>query len=164
MTTYLNKLAAHSRIWVFQADRFLTESEVQKATAVLTEFIPQWASHGNELYGDFQVESNLFILIGVDETQSHASGCSIDSLTRVIKTIGADLNVDFFNRLAIAYQEKNGNIELVSMQTFKQLIADGSVSHDTIVFNNLVDSQAALNENWVTPVKKSWHTNLFELA
>lgn len=164
MTKHLSKLAEHSKVWVFQADHILSDVEVQNINAVLAEFIPQWASHGNELYGDFEIFANLFVIIGVDESKSAASGCSIDSLTQVIKRIGSDLGIDFFNRLTIAYQQKDGEIELVSMQAFKQLIADGEVNQNTTVFNNLVNSQVELNNNWITPAKNSWHINLFEFA
>ena len=104
------------------------------------------------------------MIVAVDEAQSPASGCSIDSLTRVIKDLGARLNVDFFNRLNIAYLNTVGKLELVSMSTFKELIQAGEVNENTMVFNNLVQNRGELNERWQTQVKNSWHTNLFQLA
>jgi hypothetical protein len=163
MDQSLANLAPHSRIWVFQADRFLNQDEQLAIRNKLNEFIPQWASHGNDLYGGFSLENNLFVAIGVDEAKSPASGCSIDSLTRIVKDLGTQLHVDFFNRMAIAY-ESNGQIELVSMSDFKRLITDGKVNENTIVFNNLVNTKAEFDTKWRTSVKNSWHTNLFQLV
>ncbi len=164
MNTTLSHLAAHSRVWIFQADRFLTERETQMINHKMNEFIPNWASHGNELYGGFELIDALFLIVAVDEAKSPASGCSIDSLTRVIKDLGVTLGIDFFNRLNIAYLNSTGKLNLVSMTTFKQLIRDGEVTENTIVFNNLVQNRGDLNDKWQTVVKNSWHTNLFELA
>lgn len=164
MQNSLATLPDHARVWIFQADRFLTESEVDTISNVLNSFIPQWAAHGNQLYGGYTVEKNLFIVIGVDESQSPASGCSIDSLTKVIKELGADLKIDFFNRLAISYEDDNGGLQLVSMEKFKELVKANEVNKETIVFNNLVADKGEFDRKWRSEVKNSWHTNLFELV
>ncbi|MCC7454084.1 MAG: hypothetical protein IT222_07960 [Crocinitomix sp.] len=157
-------LPPYSRVWIFQTDRFLTDSECREIQLRLNEFIPNWASHGNGLNGGFKLEKNLFVIVGVDESQSMASGCSIDSLTRVIKELGMSLNVDFFNRLAIAYENQQGKLEIVSMTAFKALINSNQVNYDTIVFNNLVASKEEFDQKWRTNVGQSWHANLFQLA
>lgn len=157
-------LPPYSRVWIFQTDRFLTDSECREIQLRLNEFIPNWASHGNGLNGGFKLEKNLFVIVGVDESQSMASGCSIDSLTRVIKELGMALNVDFFNRLAIAYENQQGKLEIVSMTAFKALISSNQVNYDTIVFNNLVASKEEFDQKWRTNVGQSWHANLFQLA
>ena len=164
MQTYLKNIAPHSRTWIYQADRFLTLNEIEYVRNELREFIHGWASHGNALYGDFEVIDKLFIAIGADESKSPTSGCSIDSLTHKIKAIGAVLNIDFFNRLAIAYQHPTGHIDIVSMTEFKDLYSQGIINQDTIVFNNLIDNRADLENKWRTVVKNSWHVNIFQTA
>src|SRR5687768_5291934 len=99
----LNKLPPHSRVWVFQADRFFTADEENIIREAISEFIPKWASHGNEIYGDFAIIESLFLVVGADEQKSPASGCSIDSLNRYLQQIGDRLGINFFNRLLIAY-------------------------------------------------------------
>lgn len=161
--TFAN-LAPHSRVWIFQSDRFLNTNEKAFLQQRMQEFIPQWASHGNDLYGAFSFEKELFLVIGVDEQRSPTSGCSIDSLTRVVKEVGAALNVDFFNRLAIAYEDDAQKIDLVSMNDFKRMITENKVNENTIVFNNLVNTKAEFDTKWRTSVKNSWHTNLIQLV
>lgn len=164
MNLDFNQLVPHSRIWIFQSDRFLNTNEINFITNALNQFIPQWASHGNDLYGAFTQKENLFLIVGVDESKSPASGCSIDTLTRTIQEIGAQLKIDFFNRMAIAFVNQEEKIELVSMTQFKQLIAENRINHNTVVFNNLVNSKQEFDTNWRTAVRNSWHTNLFQLV
>lgn len=164
MSNTLTHLSPNSRTWIFQADRILNEKEITAIDKALGDFIPQWASHGNDLYGGFRIEENLFVVIAVDEARSPASGCSIDSLTRVIQDLGRQLSIDFFNRLAIAYENKSGKIDIVSMSDFKNMINQGEVDENTTVFNNLVNTKQDFEQNWRTAVKNSWHTNLFQIA
>jgi len=44
---------------------------------------------------------------------------------------------------------------------FKKLAKDKSVSENTIVFNNLVNTIEELNEGWEIPASESWHSRFF---
>jgi hypothetical protein len=159
----LDKLAPHSRVWVFQANRFLKDDEVKFVQEKMTEFIPTWASHGNELYGDFVLADNLFLIVGVDEKRSPTSGCSIDSLNRIIKKIGDEIKIDFFDRLRVAYLDSDHKIQLTSLGDFKALMKTDQVRQSTSVFNNLIETKADLDTKWKTTVKDSWHKNLIQI-
>jgi len=158
-----NKLAPHSRVWVFQANRFLSKDEEQKINSELSKFIPQWASHGNEIYGDFSIEKSLFIIVGADEKKSPTSGCSIDALTRVIKKLGEELKIDFFDRLTLSYVDSENKIQLLSMPEFKALMKKDQIRMSTMVFNNLIETKADLDTRWHTQLKNSWHKNLIDI-
>lgn len=159
----LDKLAPHSRVWVFQANRFLKDDEVKFVQDKMTEFIPTWASHGNELYGDFVLADNLFLIVGVDEKKSPTSGCSIDSLNRIIKKIGDEITIDFFDRLRVAYLDSDHKIQLTTMGDFKALMKADQVRQSTSVFNNLIETKSDLDTKWKTTVKDSWHKNLMQI-
>ena len=156
-------LAPHSRIWIFQANRFLNEADINKLKAELAVFMNSWASHGNELYGDFSIENRLFLLIGADEAKAPTSGCSIDALTRKVKELGEELDIDFFNRLNIAYEDASTKIHLVSMAEFKNLMSSDDITAQTTVYNNLIETVADLDEKWRTKVGQSWHKNLLQI-
>ena len=159
----LNKLAPHSRVWVFQANRFLSADEEKKINDTMNEFMPQWASHGNELYGDFALAESLFLIVGADEKKSPTSGCSIDGLTRVVKKLGEEMKVNFFDRLMIAYVNSENKIQLLTLFEFKELMKKDKITGSTIVFNNLIETKEDLDTRWRTNVKNSWHKNLIDI-
>lgn len=156
-------LEPHSRVWVFQADRFLTEKEVATIKSDMSEFMQTWAAHGKEIFGDFTVQYDLFLIIGADEKRAPASGCSIDTLMRKVQELGQSLNVDFLNRLQIAYEDPSTKIHLVTIEAFKQLMSKDEITGQTTVYNNLIENVEELNENWRTKVKNSWHKNLLQI-
>ncbi|MBI3135890.1 MAG: ABC transporter ATPase [Bacteroidetes bacterium] len=159
----LDNLAPHSRVWVYQSTRFFTPDEEAQIRAAMKTFIPSWASHGNVLYGDFLIVDSLFLIVGVDEQKSLASGCSIDTLNREIKRLGTALNIEFFDRLRVAFIDKGGKLNVLPMHEFKALMKKDEVTGSTTVFNNLIETKTDLETKWKTSVKNSWHKNLLEI-
>ncbi|MDX1349996.1 MAG: ABC transporter ATPase [Putridiphycobacter sp.] len=159
----LPSLSNQSTIWIFQANRILNPKEIEFINSKLALFIPEWAAHGTKLKAEFEVLKNLFVLIGVDENQATASGCSKDALNKEILGIGAELGVDFFDRLKIAYVNENNEIVLADMATFKTLIQKDIVRQNTFVYNNLVSTKEDLINHWEVQLKDSWHANLMPI-
>jgi len=158
-TLLQNTLPAHSRVWVYQANRVLTDTEAAKANELISAFLPQWKSHGKELAASIELLHNLFIVVMADEGVEAPSGCSIDSSVKLVKEIQALLNIDFFDRLVLSYVQ-NDKIELCKMFKFEEKLKAGEINEDTLVFNNLVDTKAKLLSEWLVPVKSSWHKQL----
>jgi hypothetical protein len=92
----------------------------------------------------------------VDENQASVSGCSIDSSVHFVKEVGAELGIDFFNRLNVAYLQQ-GQVKLAHFQTLVEQIKSGTVNASEIsIFNNLVGTVAELKTKWLLPVGESW--------
>jgi hypothetical protein len=94
-------LPAHSRVWLYLADRKLDATEAQYVNEQLHHFLSNWAAHNKKLTCDGTLLFNQYIILAVNEDIESASGCSIDSSVRFVKSLGQELNVDFFNRLKV---------------------------------------------------------------
>ncbi len=153
------ELADNSKVWIYQSDRSLSDSEVQEILHYGKEFIQNWAAHGKELNAAIEIFYNRFIVLFVDENQAIASGCSIDSSVRFIKQIQDAYQLDLFDRLNIAFKVGT-KIDVLRMNDFEQALAKGSLTSSSIVFNNLVDTKKDFLEKWEVPIKESWHQQL----
>jgi hypothetical protein len=96
----------------------------------------------------------------VDESQAGASGCSIDKSVRFMKELEVQYNINLFDRFNLAYKQDN-IIRSVPRNQFEELIKAGTITQNTIVFNNLVQTLAELETKWEVPLKDSWHIQLF---
>jgi len=143
----LSNLSPSSKVWVYKSSRELTQSEQELIHKELDIFIPQWASHGNSLFGGGKVVDNWFVVLAVDETQTAASGCSIDTSVQFMKALGKELNVDFFNRLQVLI-ERDGEKQQVH---FTEI---GSYP-EAKIYNPLVSNLEELESNWLIPVQES---------
>lgn len=155
----LSQLPSNVRVWVFQSHKALNPSEIQDINRVLNDFLMKWAAHGAELTGSFDIKYNRFIILAVDETQTNASGCSIDSLMRLVEAIDEKYGLKLFDRLRITYRSESELLHC-DVNEFRKRWELGEVSEDTIVFNNVLETLADLDSKWEVPVRESWVLNL----
>ena len=77
-----------------------------------------------------------------------------------MKELENEYQINLFDRFNLAY--RNGDrIVSVSRNEFEELIKAGTITDNSIVFNNLVQTLAELQTKWEVPLKKSWHMQLF---
>lgn len=150
----------NSRVWVYQSDRKLSEQETHEIEAKLKAFVQEWTAHTIQLVAGAEVRYNRFLILIVDESKTGASGCSIDSSVRFIKGLEQEYNINLFDRFNLAYKE-GAEVLSAPRSVFEQLVKDGKITADTIVFNNVVQTVAELNTKWEVPFKESWHKQLF---
>ncbi len=150
----------NSRIWIYQSNRELAAAEVAKLQNILDDFTIGWTAHNNQLKAKAEVRYSRFIVLVVDESQAGASGCSIDKSVNLMKALEQEFNINLFDRFNIAYRDGD-TIKSVGRFEFEDLIKQGAVNADTIVYNNLVATLADLDTKWEVPFKDSWHKQVF---
>jgi hypothetical protein len=137
----IKELNPESKLWLYQTNRPLNSTEITWLNEQLEEFTKQWAAHGNQLKAAGEVLNPYFVALAVDLTHENASGCSIDSSVRFIKSVGQELKVDFFNRLKMWVEDENGEQNLVP---FKQIIDHSQ----HFVYNPLVEKVGDLDSKF----------------
>lgn len=148
------------RVWIYQANRFIQKEEFDSLRSDLITFVENWKTHGVPLNSKVEILENLFILLKVDENKVAASGCSVDSSVHFLKSIGQKYGIDFFDRMKVAYRSKDGTVCLVNSAEFSELLKNGVLDKETLVFNNLITNSVELSEKWQIPFKDSWHSKI----
>ncbi len=150
----------NSKVWIYQSDRELDAVKVGQITQILDDFTTGWTAHNNQLKATAEIRYNRFIILMVDETQAGASGCSIDKSVNLMKALEKEFGINLFDRFNIAYRDGEA-IKSVGRFEFEDLIKQGKVDTDTVVFNNLVPDLKSLATKWEVPFKNSWHQQVF---
>ncbi|MFN8286338.1 MAG: hypothetical protein U0V74_06275 [Chitinophagales bacterium] len=154
-----NSLPHNARVWVYQSNRNFTEQEVAQIELRLKEFVNQWTSHKVGVVGDGAILYNRFIVLMADEERVKLGGCSIDSSVHFIKAVEGALGLNFFDRWNIAYMDGE-TVKSCNRAEFEALVKQGTITENTIVFNNLVQTKYDLLNSWQLPFGKSWLKNL----
>lgn len=160
MIQIANKLLNTSRVWVYQSNRAFSDSELFNIKKELSAFNLSWEAHGKKLNSAIEVYYNQFIVIFVDESFQEATGCSIDKSVALMKDFESKFGVEMLNRMNLAYK-LGDSIRNIKIEDFQLKARSGEFDTDMVVFNNLVKNKEEFITNWETPVKKSWHINLF---
>lgn len=153
MKVAFHTLPPSARVWIYQANRAFTQEEKNIIETRLSQALEQWTAHGNTLKAGFDLPYNQFVVIGLDESFSGASGCSIDALFRHLKTLGEELNIDFFNRDLIGFLVNN-EVRLIPRSALKTFFQQADA--DVLTFNNLVSDKQSLTQHWLQAAKNSW--------
>lgn len=161
-----DKLPDNARVWVYQANRPLTDADVMFIQQALHPALSQWAAHGQPLLASAQVIENRFVVLGVDEGYNLPSGCSIDSSVRTLQEISHQLgdrteSVDFFDRSA-AIQAVDGSVRTIPLPMVKAAVQDGVLTPETTVFNTLVKTKAEFLADWHVRAADSWLRRYFK--
>lgn len=147
-----------SPIWIYQADRMLSDFEANEIGVEIEKFANQWVTHGTKLKAKAVVVDQLFLIFMVDSALQ-PSGCSKDSKVHLIKELEQSYSVNFMNRMRFAYLDSANQIKLADVGDLSTLVSSNEFTPDTLVFNNLVATKKDLENNWKIPAKSSWHNN-----
>jgi len=150
-----NELSDSSRLWIYQAGRIFTSGEEAVIGKELEFFCEQGVAHGHPLKTSFKVAHHQFLILAADESYHLPSGCSIDSSVHVIKSLQAETGIDFFDRTQIAFK-LNEEVKLIPITKLKEEFTNGTLTPETLSFNNLVTTKLEWQNNWMVPVKNSW--------
>jgi len=146
---------AVSRVWIYQSSRLFTVSEALQIEEMINQFAQNWLSHGIPVKGAAHLFFGQFVILIADESATGVSGCSTDSSVRLIKEIEKIFGVNMFDRLALAFIDKD-KVQILPMPQLKYAVEQGFITADTLFFNNVVLTKEQLENNWIIPVKDSW--------
>lgn len=155
-----NSVSEDSRLWLFQSPRILSPSEIKTIEEALGTFLLGWKTHGSQMTAVGGVVERVFIAVVADEQQMAASGCSIDSMTRLIQEIGKRLELDFFNRMLVWWVH-DGEIVVDKMHDFWAKRKAGVVNGDTLVYDTTVNTMKGLRNHFLVPFDSSWHASMW---
>ena len=149
-----DSLEDSARIWIYQAERKLTEPEKNTISETLSAFTHQWVAHGNPLKTSFKIFHDQFIVLAADENFEQASGCSIDGAVRTMQQIDKEFKLNLFNRTQVAFL--NNTITVINQNDLLKSLESGIWKHNTLTFNNVLNSKADLATKWTVPAGETW--------
>ncbi len=136
-----------SRLWIYMANRRLTDDEKEKTEKRLQAFIDTWQVHNEDLKASFLIKYKQFIIILVDENYREISGCAIDKSVHLLQALEKELDIEFLNKLIVSFWEDD-RIKTVGIKEFIDLCQKEIVHKDTIIFDNTIKTKAELAKYW----------------
>jgi hypothetical protein len=96
-----------------------------------------------------------FVVIGVDEQQAQASGCSIDKSVQFVQALERDLGLRLTDRMVVPY-ELDGAIHACRVPEVEGLLKSGTIDGGTLVFDDLVSTKGDLDARFRVPLRATW--------
>lgn len=160
MITAFSELPDDSRIWIYQSNRKFSDEEVAAIILKTETFLKGWTAHGANLEAGFEIKYNRFIILGLNQANASASGCSIDASVHFIQSLEKEFGIELLDKMNVTFYSGE-YLAYKPLDEFKKMAKKHAISGKTIVFNNLVNTKAEYIENWEVPAKDSWHARFF---
>lgn len=162
MEALLN-LPDQSRLWMYAANREMNFEECQEINKALQNFTQHWTSHDMPIQAGAVIWYNRIILIAANESFQSVSGCGIDKSVKLMKDLGAQFGIDFFNRLQILVKQNNGLTGYTKDGLQKALDTD-ELNEQSLVFNPMVQTLGDFREKGFVPLHQFWMAKQLKFA
>jgi hypothetical protein len=154
------QLPGFARVWIYQAERKLTDQELSLVEQRLARFCEGWNTHGNGMPTSFEVLDGQILVLAVDESGLGASGCSIDSSVRTLRELETQLEVNLTDQGKITLKNAAGELKVLPALGLKSRVEAGELTSEQEVINPLIKTKADLHQLWL-PVRNSWLNKYF---
>lgn len=151
----LTLLPPHARLWLFLADRPLSQDQELRLRHVLSDFTGSWKSHGQSLSAGFEILHRQIIVIAVDQQAEAPSGCSIDKAFRLLQEFGRSEQMDFFNRLLVPIVVASG-LMVVHRNSIPSLLEAGTLHEEQPYYDLTIAHLGALDADFRKPLNQGW--------
>jgi hypothetical protein len=163
--TAFPSLPDEARVWVFASPVPLSAGAATEVLRRVDDFLSEWHAHGHAVAGSRELLHDRFLLIAADEEATGVSGCSIDSLFRVLKQVEMELGISMLDSSLVFYRDASGLVEAVDRAEFRKRVGGGDVTENTLVFDNTIRTIRDIrNGGWEKPMAESWHGRAFAVA
>ena len=151
----------NAKLWVYPLARPLTGAGRARVTQRLDGFLSEWNSHGAAVTGAYEIFEDRFILV-TGYLEDGVSGCSTDSMMRVMKALRDEHGIDGFDRSLVYFRDADNVLRGVTRPEFKALVSADQVDADTTVFDATIATVGDLRAGrFETTFGKSWHARAF---
>lgn len=150
-----------SKIWIYQSSRNFNAEEINAIETSLEKFMEEWNAHGAAMTAAYALPYERFIVIAADETRVPASGCSVDSLTQMLKALEDKYQFGFFNHMMVSYGIEE-EIFTIPLSEFKQKVRNNEIPMHASIFHNGITNLKDFEEAWELPLDQSWVSALLE--
>lgn len=150
-----------ARLWIFAAAAPVSEDAALELLQRVDAFLEQWNAHGHPVVGGRDWRHGRFLLVAADEEATGVSGCSTDTLFRVVKEAERDLGVSLLDSSRVWFREGD-EIRSETRGEFRDRVKRGAAGGETIVFDNTAATVGDVRAGrWERPMREAWHGRAF---
>ena len=159
-----DRLPDDARVWVFAADRAVTDAHAETLLAEVDAFLDTWNAHGHALQCGRAWRDDRFLAVAVDQSTAGASGCSIDGLFRTLQRLQPAIGASLLPGGRVYWRDARGDVAMGTRAAFAELGRTGGVNSTTPVFDTAITTMHDWRKSFERPAASSWHGEIIGQA
>ncbi|QJR36415.1 hypothetical protein [Gemmatimonas groenlandica] len=153
-----------ARAWVFGAAAPVVGAAAQSLLGTVDAHLANWRAHGAPLVCAREWRDDRFLVIGVNEAATGATGCSIDGLFHVLRDIESLVGTTLVGGGTVYWRDAAGAVVSAARPAFREAAAAGAVVPETLVFDTTITTVGAYRSGFEKAAADSWHGKLLPVA
>lgn len=149
-----------ARVWVFGAADALHGELEDVLLRHVDAWLAGWQAHGAPLTCARDWRDGRFLVVGVDQSATGASGCSIDALFHILRGLEQSLGTSLLAGGRVFYRDARGSVQCVDRATYASRAKSGEIGGDSAVFDTTVTTAGDYRAGFERPASASWHAQL----
>ena len=149
MLINFDDISDDSRLWLYASDIKLTGQQEAYILEHISKHLENWEAHKASLRAAVTILEGYFIIVALDESKTLASGCSIDTLQKVIQDLEKVLSISLLNRLNIFCKINDDIVCVPSSELSKR------VSSETLFYDLTINKKSDLSF-FLKPISNGW--------
>ncbi len=151
----LDRLSDNSTTWVFGITPALDERLAAKVLRSVEAFLDQWTAHNVPVTAGCELRDGRFLIVAA-EANSETSGCSIDKLFGLVRSLEGALGLKMLDANQVFFRDADGTVASTTRSDFRS-----AATPETVVFDTTAQKLGELRSGaWERPARDSWHAHL----
>ena len=153
--TDIDRLSDDAAIWIFGITPALDADASRTALQQIDRFLDEWAAHRVPVLSGRELREGAFLIVAA-EKNSETSGCSIDAMFGIMRSLERAFGVQMLDANRVFYRDAGGAIASVPRGELRNV-----ANEETIVFDTAAQRLGDVRGGaWERPAKDSWHAAL----
>lgn len=155
MIVDFNTIPNWCKLWVFPSSRKFYPQEVEELKQRIEIFLTNWKNEGEEIDCSYTLKYDRFIIISVNDSEISLNIKAHDELTALILELEVTYKIILLDKINVCYKQGEF-VQYKDLIAFKKMMKSNGVSKKTTVFDNMITSKEALENDWEINIMDSW--------
>jgi len=151
--TDISRLSDDANIWIFPITPAIADPGAMLRQ--VDAFLDSWASHNTPVLAARELRDGRFLIVAADK-DAEKSGCSIDRLFALMRTMEREFAVSMLDASLVYYRDADGTVREAKRSELRDRANDSTIVFDTTA-PTLGDIRSG---TWERPARDSWHASL----
>lgn len=145
-----------AKVWVYPSSRKFYQNELSEVEDKIKNFISEWKNEDPSFKASYRFLYDRFVVILAEEDESKLTNQDLDQVVVFILSLQIEYDIELLDRMNVCFKQGE-YVQYKEVKEFKKLLKNKSVSKNTVVFDNLIQSKEELENFWEVPITESWY-------
>lgn len=156
MLVSYESLSEMAKVWVYPSSRKFYQNELSEVEEKIKNFISEWKNEDPSFKASYRFLYDRFVVILAEEDESKLTNQDLDQVVAFILSLQTEYDIELLDRMNVCFKQGE-YVQYKEVKEFKKLLKNKSVSKNTVVFDNLIQSKEELENFWEVPITESWY-------